>query len=571
MTIPRPEHPNPQFERAGWMNLNGEWAFEIDNGRSGQARGLYRENAVLQDQILVPFCPESRLSGIEHKDFMYGVWYQRKVMLTKEQLTGRVVLHFGAADYKTYVYVNGSLAGTHKGGYVSFRFDITSQVYAGENVLTVYCEDDTRDPMIPRGKQSEEFYSHNGDYTRTTGIWQTVWLEFMPEMHIESVRYYPEIMDASVTIEAELCGKGMLKVEAFYEGRPVGNAALESNGGQTVLWLPLEEKHLWEPGAGRLYQLVLTYGEDKVKSYVGLRSTRIEGNRYLLNNRSVFQRTILDQGFYPDGIYTAPSEEALIRDIQLSMSCGFNGARLHQKVFEERFLYHCDRLGYLVWGEYPNWGLDHTRPEAVFAILPEWLEEVKRDFNHPSIIGWCPFNETWDVNGRKQDDEVLRTVYLATKAADRTRPCIDTSGNYHVVTDIFDIHDYEQDPDTFASHFSRLVSEGIVENHCNGRQTYTPGEAFFVSEYGGIRWSVRDKGEEAWGYGNAPKTPEEYMTRYRALTEALLMNPGIMGFCYTQMTDVEQEQNGVYTYQREEKFPAAFFRSVNSQKAAIEE
>ena len=570
MTIPRPEYPRPQFERASWINLNGEWAFEIDNGRSGQARGLYKEDAQLEARILVPFCPESSLSGIGHKDFMYGVWYQREVELTKEQLFGRTVLHFGAADYQTYAYVNGTLAGTHRGGYVSFAFDISALVHEGRNILTVYCEDDTRDPMIPRGKQSEEFYSHGCDYTRTTGIWQTVWLEFMPETHIENVRYYSEIHDASVTIEAELIGKGMLTVEAFYEGRPVGHAALESSGGHAVLWLPLSEKHLWEPGAGRLYDLVLTYGEDKVKSYMGLRSTRIEGNRYLLNDTPVFQRTILDQGFYPDGVYTAPDEAALVRDIQLSMSCGFNGARLHQKVFEERFLYHCDRLGYLVWGEYPNWGLDHTRPESVFAILPEWLEEVNRDFNHPAIIGWCPFNETWDVKGRKQDDEVLRTVYLATKAADRTRPCIDTSGNYHVVTDIFDIHDYEQDPEIFASHFARLVSEGVVENHCNSRQTYTPGKAFFVSEYGGIRWSVRDKGEEAWGYGNAPKTSEEYMARYKALTEALLRNPGIMGFCYTQMTDVEQEQNGVYTFAREEKFPAEFFRSVNSQKAAIE-
>ena len=571
MTIPRPEHPKPQFERAGWVNLNGEWAFEIDNGRSGQARKLYEDGAALTDRILVPFCPESSLSGVGHKDFMYGVWYQRKVMLTAGQLSGRTVLHFGAADYFTYAYVNGNLAGTHKGGYVSFEFDVSSLVREGENTITVYCEDDTRDPMIPRGKQSEEYYSHGCDYTRTTGIWQTVWLEFMPVTHIENVRYYPDPADSSVVIEAELSGSGIFRVEAFYESRLAGEASAESCGGRVQLLLPLREKHLWEPGAGRLYDLKLTFGDDRVRSYVGLRSTRIEGYRYLLNDRSVFQRTILDQGFYPDGVYTAPTDEALECDIKLSMSCGFNGARLHQKVFEERFLYHCDRLGYLVWGEYPNWGLDHTRPESVFAILPEWLEEIARDFNHPSIIGWCPFNETWDVNGRRQDDDVLRTVYLATKAADRTRPVIDTSGNYHVVTDIFDVHDYEQDVPTFAAHFARLVPEDIVENSCNARQTYTPGQALFVSEYGGIRWSVRDKGDEAWGYGNAPKTPEEYMERYEGLTKTLLQNPKIMGFCYTQMTDVEQEQNGVYTFTREEKFPAEFFRRVNSEKAAIED
>ena len=362
MEIPRPEYPRPQFARENWKNLNGTWAFEIDNGRSGQARRLFEEDAMLNSNILVPFCPESALSGVGHKDFMYGVWYQRKVTLTDAELSGRTVLHFGAADYRTYVYVNGQLAGTHQGGYVSFAFDISKLVRAGENTLTVYCEDDTRDPMIPRGKQSEEYFSHNCDYTRTTGIWQTVWLEFMPCTYISSVRYDPEPADASVMIEAELCGTGTFTVEAFYEGRPVGSVSAASCGGHLVLKLPLSEKHLWEPGAGRLYDLKLTYGEDQVSSYVGLRSVRIDGYRFLLNDRPVFQRTILDQGFYPDGIYTAPSEEALVRDIELSMSCGFNGARLHQKVFEERFLYHCDRLGYLVWGEYPNWGLDHTRP-----------------------------------------------------------------------------------------------------------------------------------------------------------------------------------------------------------------
>ncbi|MBR6323292.1 MAG: beta-galactosidase [Lachnospiraceae bacterium] len=571
MSIPRPEHPKPQFERKNWINLNGTWDFTIDNGRSGQARKLYEDGAEYDLKINVPFCPQSKLSGLQHKDFLYGVWYRRTVNLSADDVGGFVFLHVDAADWKSFIYVNGLPAGTHEGGYVSFRTDITEYVREGENTIVIYCEDDERDPMIPRGKQSEEFYSHGCDYTRTTGIWQTVWLEFVPENHIESVKYYPDPEAGSVLIEAVLCGAGAFTAEISYEGKSAASASVSSEGGVVRLTLPLSEIHLWEPGHGRLYDAKLHYGGDEVRSYFGLRSARMDGYRFLLNEKAVFQRLILDQGFYPDGVYTAPSDADLSRDIALSMACGFNGARLHQKTFEERFLYHCDKAGYLVWGEYGNWGLDHTRPEAVYSFLPEWLAEVARDFNHPSVIGWCPFNETWDVGGRRQYDPFIALVYEATKAADPTRPVIDTSGNYHVKTDIFDVHDYEQDAEKFAEHFAYLVPEDTVWEQCMNRQTYEKGQPFFVSEYGGIRWSGEPESEKAWGYGNAPKTPEEYKARYKALTEILLANPKIMGFCYTQLTDVEQEQNGVYTFDRQEKFPAAFFREVNTQKAAIEE
>lgn len=205
-----------------------------------------------------------------------------------------------------------------------------------------------------------------------------------------------------------------------------------------MLTLALSEKHLWEIGEGRLYDLILTFGDDSVKSYFGLRSVGFDGHRFLLNGKSVFQRLVLDQGFYPDGIYTAPSDGELAADVERAAAMGFNGARLHEKVFEERFLYHCDRMGYMVWGEYPNWGLDHTYADSIYSVLPEWLDEVERDFNHPSIIGWCPFNETWDIDGRRQCDEMIASVYRATKAADPTRPCIDTSGSVHVMTDVYE-------------------------------------------------------------------------------------------------------------------------------------
>ena len=572
-SIPRSEHPKPQFRRDSWMNLNGQWAFEIDNGRSGKARGLNAKDAQLSGRIIVPFCPQSELSGVNHKDFLSGVWYRRTFELTKEQLSGRVVLHFGAVDYRCEAFVNGVSVGTHTGGYVSFCFDVTGAVHEGENVVTVYAEDDERDPLIPRGKQSELFYSHGCDYTRTTGIWQTVWLEFLPETHIEKIRIFPNVETGSFDVEALLKGAGTLAVEASYEGRPMGAISVNADGGLVRLHLPLQETHLWELGCGRLYDLKLTYGADTVQSYAGLRSVRLDGYRFLLNGKSVFQRTVLDQGFYPDGIYTAPSDQALENDIHLSMACGFNGARLHEKIFEERFLYHCDRLGYMVWGEFPNWGLDVTRPDAVHSVLPEWLEEVERDFNHPALIGWCPFNETWDRDHRKQDDNVLRAVYLATKSADPTRPCIDTSGNYHVVTDIYDVHDYEQNVEVFKNHYDELANGGELWDQVNHRgtgvrQQYDGKLPVFISEYGGIGWT---KEEKAWGYGNMPKSEEEFIERFRGLTSAILDNPRIMGLCYTQLTNVEQEQNGLYTYDRQPKFDVKIFKEILTQKAAIED
>ena len=284
----------------------------------------------------------------------------------------------------------------------------------------------------------------------------------------------------------------------------------------------------------------------------------------------MFQRTILDQGFYPDGVYTAPSDEELIADIDRSMAMGFNGARLHEKVFEERFLYHADRKGYLVWGEYPNWGLDHSYSDAIYGILPEWLEEVDRDFNHPSIIGWCPFNETWDKDGRKQFDDLLALVYQATKSADPTRPCIDTSGNFHVVTDVYDLHDYTQDVEEFAKHYADITEEDGLNFHSSfkNRQKYDRKLPFFLSEYGGIRWTEDQAG---WGYGQAPQSAEEFLTRLKGLTDVLLDNPNIMGLCYTQLTDVEQEQNGLYTYDRRPKFDPAVIYPIFAKKAAIED
>lgn len=567
--IYRTEHPKPQFMRENWVNLNGEWEFEIDNGNSGKDRKLYEGEKIFSSKINVPFCPESKLSGIENVDFMSSVWYRKEIVLSKEQLKNKVKLHFGAVDYEASVYVNGKLCGVHKGGYVSFSFDITDYVTEGNNTITVNAVDDTRSRNIPSGKQCDEYFSQGCFYTRTTGIWQTVWLEFVPNEHIIKAKYltYPE--SSLVVINAELAGKGKFSAEVFFEDTKVGEGEVCSNGGSVILAIQLSEKHLWEVGNGKLYDLVLRYGDDTVKSYFGLRSVRIEGHKFLINDRPVFQRLVLDQGFYPDGIYTAPSDKELCADIERSIDMGFNGARLHEKIFEERFLYHCDRLGYIVWGEFPNWGLDHSYSDGIYGILPEWLEEIERDFNHPAIIGWCPFNETWDCNGRRQYDDLLGLVYKATKSADPTRPCIDTSGNFHVVTDVYDLHDYTQDVKAFAEHYENVGKSNALNFHSafNDRQRYDGKKPFFVSEYGGIRWTDDEAG---WGYGNAPTSPEEFLQRLKGLTDVLLDNEYMFGFCYTQLTDVEQEQNGLYTYDRKPKFPPEEIHNILARKAAYE-
>lgn len=567
--IYRTEHPKPQFKRENWLNLNGEWQFEYDYGNSGVERKFFSNSCTYSQKIQVPFCPESQLSGIGNVDFLNSVWYKRTFTITEEQLQNLVLIHFGAVDYEAVVYVNEQKCGTHKGGYVSFSFDITEYLKAGENTVVVHAVDDTRSRLIPSGKQSETYESHDCFYTRTTGIWQTVWLEFVPKTHIKKLKYYTDTNNSTITISAELCGSGPFCAEAFYNGTSVGKSDVTSQGGIATITLALSEKHLWEVGNGRLYDLILTFGEDKVESYFGLRSLRIDGHKFLINEKSVFQRLILDQGFYPDGIYTAPDDTELIADIERSLAMGFNGARLHEKVFEERFLYHCDRLGYIVWGEYPNWGLDHSYADSVYGILPEWLEVIERDFNHPSIIGWCPYNETWDQAGRKQHDDSLALVYKATKAADATRPCIDTSGNFHVITDIYDLHDYEQNPVEFAKHYVELGKSNQFDfwSAFKNRQQYDGKMPFFVSEYGGIAWNA----ENGWGYGNAPKTEKEFLERLKGLTDILLDNPYMFGLCYTQLTDVEQEQNGLYSYDRKPKFAPEIIHDIFARKAAIED
>lgn len=567
------------FKRDNWQNLNGEWLFHID--QIGPAEKEMIEpfaTAPYTQKIIVPFCPQSKLSGIENKDFMRSVWYKRSITVTEEQLKGRILLHFGAVDYEATVYINGEIIGNHFGGYSSFEFDITDNVRVGENDLTV----NARDVMenIPRGKQCPDSYNPYGClYTRTTGIWQTVWLEFAPEGYIKTAKYYPDIEESAFDIELTLSLGGKLTVEALYEGKNVGGCTKEIKGRYARFRLPLKEKHLWEVGNGRLYDLKFTleteYGTDVLYSYAGLREVRIDGFKVLINGKSVFQRTVLDQGYYPDGIYTAPSDEDLKRDIEMSMKIGLNGARLHEKIFEPRFLYHCDKAGYLVWGEHANWGLIMETAQGFLNFLPEWSEAVERDFNHPAIIGWCPLNETWNEIG-KTARRTISAIYKETKRLDPTRPVIDTSGFCHVMTDIYDQHDYQQNTEKFReSYIGYNGKQDSFKFDDSQKQKYIPDLPLYISEFGGLKWVPESKKtevpENAWGCG-APETGEDFFTRYEEFVAAMLEAPNIMGFCYTQLYDVEQEVNGLYTYSREKKFDDySRITAANTKKAAIED
>ncbi len=578
--VPRPEYPRPQMVRGEWLNLNGEWEFEIDHGNSGKDRGLMQADR-LEGRIIVPFCPESRLSGVHHKDFMTSVWYRRTVEIPDHWGGGCVLLHFGAVDYEAEIWVNGRSAGTHRGGYTSFSFDITSLLRVGANVITVHARDDTRSRRQPKGKQSIRYHSFECEYTRTTGIWQTVWLERVPQRYISDFRVIPDPGNACVHLEAECRGIGsaarLLSVEAYFDGKQVGSGQVVVTGQMARMTLHLTEAHLWEPGNPALYDLKLRLsgdGEeaDEIDSYFGLRTVTWDDTVIRVNGAPVFQRLVLDQGYYPDGVYTAPTDDELRRDIELAMEMGFNGARAHQKVFEARYLYWADRLGFLVWGEHAHTGLSIADATGVEVFLPEWMEAMKRDFNSPALVGWCPFNETepWN-NPERQDEEVLRIVYRVSKMFDPTRPVIDTSGYIHVVTDIYDIHDYEQDPDAFRRKFAPMITGGEVHETHPNRQKYG-GQPYFVSEYGGIWWNPGQQSDDkGWGYGNRPQSEEEFLIRYEGLTKVLLEHPRICGFCYTQLYDIEQEVNGLYTFERKAKFDPARIRAVNRTRAAIEE
>ena len=574
--VPRPEHPRPDLCRENWLSLNGEWQFEIDKQADGESRGLTSGNN-LNSKIVVPFCPESKLSGLEipTTQHIQNVWYRRMFSVPAAMKGKRVRMHFGGVDYQAWIYINGQYAGMHVGENVEFNFDITPWLKDGSNEVVVKVLDDLWTGLQPCGKQCSADKSWGCFYTRTTGIWQPVWLEAVGSSFVEAISVVPDADNSRVTIDAKINGSDKdltLKVEAYAAGKLVGSE-LAKGPWQSRLVLNLKEKKLWEPGAPFLYDLRLTLysGKEKIdemKSYFGLRNIVIDGRKILINGKPVFQRLILDQGFYPDGLWTAPSDEALKHDIEMSMACGYNGARLHQKVFEPRFLYWADKLGYMVWGEYPG-ALSYHRPESFSPVVNEWTEILLRDRNHPSIIGWCPFNENGGTS-----EELQKMIWNITKAIDPTRPALETSGWTHMLThpEVRDAHDYTGDPvrlrQKWQDYFTAPAGEPFPPNrYCEATGVKGDrGVPFMVSEIGGIGWAT----EGGWSYGNGPKTLDEFYTRYQGTIDALLDNPNLFGFCYTQLTDIEQERNGLFFYDRKPKFDVKKLHDITARSAAYE-
>lgn len=575
-SMPRPEYPRPQFVREDWVNLNGTWSYEFDFSRSGMDRRLF-ESEGFEGSITVPFAPQSELSGVGFKDFIPEMWYHRTISVPDGWAGKRIILHFGAVDYIASIYIDGKIVGRHWGGSSSFDVDITRLVNPGqEHDLVVRVEDDERSGQYAKGKQCGRYDTFGCEYTRTTGIWQTVWMEPVPMTGLKDAYIVPDLDQSRFMVEPSYYGLEagqQLRVKILDGDKVVSQKTVPASS-QSSVDLPVKKVKTWSPESPFLYNVELEVLSadgtvtDKVLSYAGMRKVHIEGNRIFLNNEPVYLRLVLDQGFYPDGVWTAPSDDALKHDIELSMAAGFNGARLHQKVFEPRFHYWADRLGYLTWGESASWGANINNPLSARNFLTEWEETVVRDRNHPSIIMWTPFNETWehpeDREAAREACRMVSDVYELTKNLDY-RPCHDVSGNYHVVTDVFSVHQYMQNPDDLKAWLAP-VDGHVRQADLEHREVEYDGQPYLVDEYGGIKWvDGQEYSEISWGYGDAPKTLEEFYERLEALTDVILGYGHICGYCYTQLTDVEQEQNGIYNYDRTPKFDMEKIRAVFSK------
>jgi beta-galactosidase/beta-glucuronidase len=599
--IPRPEYPRPQFRREGWTNLNGEWAFAFDDSDAGLADGwqsitpeeLRTDGSPFDRQIVVPFCYQSKHSGIGETAFHDVVWYARTFdypSLGDE----RLLLHFGAVDYRATVWVNGGRVASHEGGHTPFSADVTHALTAGENVLVVRAEDPSRDVTIPRGKQYWKEKSEGIFYTRTTGIWQTVWLEPVNRSRIDTLRLTPDVDTASIDVEVsiEAIEREMsLRATVELDGEQVLEDTISVRSSLVERSLPLlrrgeapDTPHLadwpgpalWSPEHPTLYDLRLELldpdGEvlDSVESYFGMRKIEVKDGKVLLNDRPLYQRLVLDQGYFPEGILTAPTDEDLRRDVELAKEMGFNGARKHQKVEDPRWLFWADTLGFLVWGEMANAYQYSTG--YVRRMTAEWQEAVMRDYNHPCIVAWVPMNESWgvpDLASDRSQTEHLLALYHLTRSLDPTRPVVSNDGWEHAITDLCTIHDY-RNAEALARSYT--TPESAVAAEPANRPVYVPGYAYrgepiLITEFGGIAYSAEESGAEGWGYSIVADA-DEFLERYESIVEALLRSSSVQGFCYTQLTDVEQEINGLLTYDRNPKVDPARVREINEKVAS---
>ncbi|WP_054023096.1 glycoside hydrolase family 2 [Bacillus sp. FJAT-28004] len=576
----RNEYPRPQFERPSWLNLNGEWEFEYDDSNVGSDNKWF-ERKRFDRKIQVPFCYQSELSGINEKSFHDIVWYRKNVEVPTEFAGKRIILHFGAVDYEAKVWVNGHLVASHEGGHTPFHADITAVLNPiGPNSIVVRAQDYSKDVTLPRGKQYWKEQSEQVFYTRTTGIWQTVWIEAVNHAHVSRVRLTPDIDYNKIHIRSFIKGTELynglrLSIKILFEGELIAEDIIRVMEQEEEVSIKLHDFNdhglgrWWSPEKPNLYdvEFMLLDGErelDHVKSYFGMRKISIEDGVICLNNRPYYMKLILDQGYFPGGVLTAPSDEMLRTDVELTKQMGFNGARKHQKIEDPRYLYWCDKLGLLVWGEMAN--AYQFSEQYVARIMNEWQEAVHRDYNHPCIVVWVPLNESWGTPNiliDKRQQHHASTLYYLTKSLDDTRPVISNDGWEHVKSDIYTVHDYESQEEILASRYA--TPEMSVKCDPQGRKIIVPGftyngEPVQLSEFGGISY-IKDNGE-GWGYSSA-RDDQDFLNRLVAVMRPIIAAGGLQGYCYTQLTDVEQEKNGLLTFEREPKLPIERYRELN--------
>ena len=571
--IPRSEYPRPQFIRDdNWINLNGEWEFSFKKG-------------VFNSMIIVPYAYQTKLSGIDIQDFHDEVWYRKNIILPEYMKEKRIILHFGAVDYECDVWINDYHAMHHIGGHIGFDVEITDYINEQKNIITLRAKDDTLDLEMPRGKQFWKETSEGIFYTRTTGIWQTVWIEAVAESYLTRVWMTPDLDSKAIDIEYEIDGDMVnkaLKCVISYNGLNFAEytiSELRNKGAfrasinqQSMMKWNFQEELTWTPKNPRLFDVKFyIYEDDKiideVSSYFGMRKVSITDGKFMLNNRPYYQKLVLDQGYWEDSLLTAPTDEDFITDIRLAKEMGFNGARKHQKIEDPRYLYWADKLGFLVWGEIAANYVYSRR--AVKSLSNEWMEEIVRDYNHPCIVVWTPINESWgvpNVLNNKDEQSLCAAMVHLTKALDSTRPVISNDGWEHTCTDLLTIHDYCPDKDTLVKRYRSL--ESILDSMPSGRRMFAQGWSYseqpiLVTEFGGI--SYKKGNWEGWGYSNA-NSDEDYAKRYYEVISAMQESSLIQGFCYTQLTDVEQEINGLLTYNRKPKVDLKIIRDINSGK-----
>lgn len=582
--IPRPEYPRPDFCRESFQNLNGEWEFSFDDADAGIKEKWY-DKEHLGRTILVPYVYQCELSGIGERDFHNVVWYQKRVSITKEEGCSRVILHFGAVDYRAMVWVNGCYIGEHSGGNAPFAFDITEAVaFGAENTIAVRAQDDAQNLELPRGKQYWKGESEGIFYTGSTGIWQTVWLEQTSSDTLEKIWITPDVDRKTISIKMEFSGiqEKQIRVRMLVRGHEYVNdlICVHKNRAERAFHLDQsisldwnhQESLVWSPENPVLFDLefeVLAQGQvtDRVTSYCALRKVSVVDGKFMLNNRPYYQKMLLDQGYWKPSLMTAPTDEDFVKDIKACKAMGFNGVRKHQKAEDPRYLYHADRLGLFVWGEFSA-AYIYSRDFAC-NMTKEWMEIIRRDYNHPCIVCWVPLNESWGVDcimNNKEEQDFSRSMYYLTKALDQTRCVISNDGWDHTVSDLLTIHDYEGSYHVLKERYRD--TDRILSSTPGGRTLYAQGsqyhgEPIIVSEFGGISYQ-KTADTNGWGY-TAASSDEDFAKRYEAVVAALLESPHVQGFVYTQLCDVEQETNGLMTYGREFKISPEIIYRINMQ------